>query len=91
MTEYRIVCTRDRFDATSGKVHHHDGVCCWWGYSPKQLETFDKKAADKYLEMARIECPNFDALTQTTNSRFQQTNIRIQTREVTEWKDKEEE
>lgn len=88
MTEYRVVCTRDRFDVGSGKKHHLEEVCCWWDGSPRTLETFDKKAAEKYLDMAIIKCPEFDAFSQTTNSRFRQTNIRIQTREVTEWTDR---
>lgn len=88
MTEYRVVCTRDRW-GISGKVHHYDEVCCWYGTGLRTLQTFDKRKAMEYLKTAIEECPKFDALTQKGREQWRQTNIRIQTREVTEWTDKE--
>ena len=90
MTEYRIVATLDTEHIRDGKRYHYDTAVCWWGGTTHRLQTYDKDKAEAFLKQAKEECPKFDALTQARTGRndirYWHTNIRIQTREVTEWK-----
>lgn len=85
MTEYRVVATRDEEDLTGKKWHIEAGACIWDGHA-QRFTTTNKGEAERFLELAKIECAKYDAKTQTSTIRYTQTNIRIQTREVTEWK-----
>lgn len=91
MKEYRIVCTLDKEDAFDGTKRHYDAVPCTWNGASHQLVTRDILSAAKFLIMARRECEYFDKETKKNISRntiiYTQTNIRVQTRNVTEWED----
>ena len=90
MTEYRIVATLDTEHLYNGKKYHYEVSNCWWGGGIHKLQTYDKDKAEEYLKLAKEKCPKHDKMTQERTDRnsihYWHTNIRIQTREVTEWK-----
>lgn len=89
MTEYRIVATLDTEHIYNGANYHYESSNCWYHGRSHKLQTFDRSRAEEYLKIALENCPKFDKETQTAADRnamrFYQSNIRIQTREVTEW------
>ena len=91
MTEYRVVATLDVVHDYNGKKCHYDIASCHWGGTIHRLQTYDKDRAEDWLKIAKEECPKFDKKTQENTSRdsirYWHSNIRIQTREVTEWAD----
>lgn len=87
MTEYRVVCTLDTEHTYDRKKYHYDVANCWWRGRMHPFSTFKKRDAEEFLDAAKEECLKFDKETQANSSiKYRQTNIRIQTREVTEWK-----
>lgn len=90
MTEYRIVCTRDTINVGDGKKAHLDVASCTWGGTFHRLQTFDENKAKELLKMAKEKCAEYDKISQTRTNwydvHYWQTDIRIQTREVTDWK-----
>lgn len=90
MTEYRVVATVDTEHVYNGQKYHYDASGCWYHGRCHRLQTFDKERAKEYLKEAKVECAIHDRKTQESTDRYTirywQTNIRIQTREVTEWK-----
>ena len=91
MTEYRVVATLDVVHDYNGEKFHYDIASCHWGGKVHKMQTYDKDRAEYYLKRAKEECPKFDVKTQENTSRdyirYLHSNIRIQTREVTEWSD----
>lgn len=91
MTEYRVVSTLDTEHVYNGEKYHYEvNSGLWWGGIVHKCQTFDKNKAEHFLMRAKQECPKFDKRTQENTGhyviRYWQTNIRIQSREVTEWK-----
>lgn len=90
MTEYRVVCTIDTEHVYSGEHYHYEAASCHWDGRHHHRRTFDKAQAEKYLAEAKEKCPVYDEITQNRSGihhiKYKQSNIRIETREVTEWK-----
>ena len=90
MTEYRIVCDRDELHLYNERKYHKEAVRPFLKGTPTNNEFRTQEDAEAFLEKAVKECAIFDAKTQADNSRNNiktwQYNIRIQTREVSEWK-----
>ena len=90
MTEYRIVATIDTVDRF-GKKEHRENACPVHHRTFHKLVTKDKKTAEKWLSDTIEFCGEHDRKTQKSNDpwniKYTQTNIRIQTREVTDWAD----
>lgn len=92
MTQYRVVCTLDT-EHGDGKKQHYDMTDCWCYGKPHRRISENFEDALKVLEIFQQECPEFD---RKTAERFQknprdsikytQSNIRIVSREVTDWK-----
>ena len=91
MTEYRIVCDRDELHVYNGKEYHSKAVRPWLGGVPVNNKFNTREEAEAFLRRATEECARQDARKQADTSRnvikTWQTNIRIQTREVSEWED----
>lgn len=93
ITEYRIVCTLD-VEHRDGKRFHYDLASAVWGGTHHRLETRKKSVAEEWLKQAQREVPFFEAKNhkrwEDPNDRnvikYTQTNIRIATRKVSEWK-----
>lgn len=96
MTEYRVVCTTDEHHNYNGKDFHYEIATpviypsddSHSSYHLKRVYR-DKSEAEKALAEAIKGCPIFDAKhdnEKRDNIRVRQYNIRIQTREVSEWK-----
>lgn len=91
MTEYRIVATLDTQDCFTGKKRHRDVSSPWYdGHLHNETYT-DRAKAEELLAYTIEECAKFDAKTQARSGRYDirywHTNIRIQSREVTDWAD----
>lgn len=89
MTEYRVVCTKDEHHNYNGKDFHYE-VSTPVVYPSHRLNAVyrDKAKAEETLKRAIKECPEFDARHDNddrNNIKVKQYNIRIQTREITEW------
>lgn len=91
MKEYRIVATLDTEHVYNGQKFHYDVASCWYHGRPHKMQTIHKDKAEEYLKQAKKECPKFDKETQERtgkdNIKYWQTNIRIQTRDISDWKD----
>ena len=83
------MATRDTEWIYNGKREHYDCAPCTWGGTFHKLQTFDKNKAEEYLKLAKENCREYDKMSQARTDpnyiRYWQTDIRIQTREVTEW------
>ena len=95
MKEYRIVCER-RLVHADGSESHYESVPVWKnGHSlPSHIVYTIKAEANKALAESIRHARRFDAETQerfasgdNNSIAYYQTNIRIQSRNVTEWKD----
>jgi len=91
MTEYRIVATLDIEHVYNGKRYHYDAASPHFnGFSHNKVY-HDRKVAEEVLALTLKEVPKFDKKTQESTDRsairYWHSNIRIQSREVTEWSD----
>ena len=91
MKEYRIVCTLEKENFDDGiKCHYDTSVCVFDGHG-QSYKTHDLAAAKRALTTYKRRCAGFDASTRCNPTRdtiiYTQSNIRIQSREVTEWED----
>ena len=91
MTEYRIVTTLDTEHCDTGEKYHYEAATPHYGGTIHKRVTTDREKAERYLAEALKECPIFDAVTQNRtvrgNIKYWQSNIRIQSREVSDWTD----
>lgn len=91
MKEYRIVCTLDTISLWNGAKTHLDAASCWFNGRAQSWKTHDGEYAKKVLDFFKRECAKFDAESRTNPTRdsiiYTQSNIRLQSREVTEWED----
>ena len=91
MTEYRIVATIDTLHTDTGEKFHQEAAAPVYGGRPHTRVTRDKARAEQYLEEAIKNCRAFDEMTQNRtlrgNIKYWQSNIRIQSREVSDWTD----
>lgn len=91
MTEYRIVTTLDTLHADTGERFHYEAATPWYGGKPHYRVTRDRAIAEQDLAEAIENCRTFDAITQNRTNRgnikYWQSNIRIQSREVSDWTD----
>lgn len=93
MKEYKVVCTID-IEHKDGRKRHLDMGSVIYGGVPHCLETRDKEIAEKWLKeahemVAAYEKWNHEVWNEGKNPnciKYTQTNIRIVTRTVTEWK-----
>ena len=96
MKEYRIVCTID-YKHGDGKTKHYDIATPWHNgipFSSHQNRFLSLKDAKQALKQLAPEIKEADRI---NNERFEQrphdyihrvqSNLRIQAREVTQWKD----
>lgn len=91
MTEYRIVATLDTEHVYNGKRYHYDAASPWFNGFVHNKGYHDRKTAEEVLARTLVEAPKFDKKTQADTDRsairYWHSNIRIQSREVTEWSD----
>ena len=85
MTEYRVVCDADLTGIVD--LHYDETAPMWLGdsYRPYRTSTERLDLAEKWLEDAKRECPEFDKRSQKTAIKYRQYNFRIQQRCITEW------
>lgn len=94
MTEYRIVCDVDRV-LDNGTVKHYKARTPFCSGGNLLLTTTDKAVAEGNLAKVVTACAKYDEeyrkmaryITPGACRDRMQTNIRIQSREVTEWAD----
>lgn len=89
MKEYRIVCKRETFEP-DGTHKVQDNICVVLG-RPASFTTFELEEAEKELARLIKSVEEYEAFTEKLHadgrphSIIKQTNIRLQSREVTEW------
>lgn len=89
MKEYRIVCRRETFDP-DGAHKVQDNVYVVLG-TPVPFTTYELEKAEKELARLIKSVEEYEAFTEKLHadgrphSIIKQTNIRLQSREVTEW------
>lgn len=90
MKEYKIVATRDEHHLWNDSWVHMEAVPPV-AKTRFNWKTRDLAKAEEWLEELKVKCPEFDAETQSRSGRnsihYYQSNLRIMTREVSEWED----
>lgn len=92
MKEYRIVATKDQVRCRDGKKFHYDESTVYTGGKGLWTATYDDFEKAKYaLEQAIKDAKEYEekhnANLDADSYEVHYTNIRLQSREVTEWED----
>ena len=86
-TEYRIAVTLDQYFADGTHYHYHAAPPHIPGQLvPSHYTTFDLCDAENILGSVIEECAEYDASTKGQQCEIVQTNIRIESRQVTDWR-----